>query len=227
MRAKDAALASVTFAGVTSLYALPVVVFLANWQMPTITTTYEPEQPRSVVFQAAPLPEPTEEVVEEPNESLPEPQVIEPEPININPATAPVASQVEKPRKIKRKRKTREDRYAKCQDNEGINTIDSGFIVERDVVDYYAHITRYRKLGRVYWHKGSNGRRDGFRIHRINCDLHEAGIKNGDVINKVNGRTVTTILQAIGLWFRLRGQDNIVLEITRRGMPVTVSYDLT
>ena len=104
---------------------------------------------------------------------------------------------------------------------------DNGFAVGRAVVDHYAHITRYRKLGHVSWHKGDNGARDGFRVRRINCDLREAGIRNGDVVNTVNGQTVQSIPEAIVLWFKVRRRDRVVLEITRRGRPLTISYDLT
>jgi hypothetical protein len=70
-------------------------------------------------------------------------------------------------------------------------------------------------------------RYDGFRVRRINCDLREAGIRNGDVVNTVNGQTVQSIPEAIVLWFKVRRRDRVVLEITRRGQPLTISYDLT
>jgi hypothetical protein len=138
----------------------------------------------------------------------------------------PVVSQAETPEKSK-KRRRRRNRYANCQDNEGIDATNNGFSVGREVVDYYAHITRYRKLGHVSWHEGDDGERDGFKLRRINCDLREAGIRNGDIVNTVNGRTVQTIPQAISLWFKVRRKNRIVLEITRRGVPMTIKYRLT
>jgi len=147
------------------------------------------------------------------------------ETINLTPPTS-TTSQAETPKKSK-KRRRRRNRYADCQDNEGIAATNNGFSVGREVVDYYAHITRYRKLGRVSWHRGDDGERDGFKVRRINCDLREAGIRNGDIVNTVNGRTVQTIPQAISLWFKVRRKNRIVLEIIRRGKPMTINYQLT
>jgi hypothetical protein len=129
--------------------------------------------------------------------------------------------------KVKRKTRRRRNRYAHCMDNDGIRPINEGFVVEREVIDYYARIAHYRELGHASWHEGDTGERDGFKVRRINCDLREAGVRNGDVVNSVNGYTVRTIPQAIRLWFRMRRTEHIVLKITRRGSPMILVYKLT
>jgi len=129
--------------------------------------------------------------------------------------------------KVKRRKRRRRNRYAHCVDNDGIRPINEGFVVEREVIDYYAHVIHHRELGHLSWHQGDAGKRDGFKVRRINCDLRQAGVRNGDVVNSINGHTVRTIPQAIRLWFRMRRSEHIVLEITRRGSPMTLVYNLT
>lgn len=243
---KEASLACLTFSGVASLYIMPIAMLLASPRQRVVATAiYDTPPVRQVVFDLSPLDAISDDAiinVEGPQHQRPAPVVepiIEPEVENINlpsfeiaseninlEAPPPTTSQAETPKKSK-KRRQRRNRYASCQDNEGIDATNNGFSVGREVVDYYAHITRYRKLGHVSWHEGDDGERDGFKLRRINCDLREAGIRNGDVVNTVNGRTVQTIPQAISLWLKVRRKNRIVLEITRRGVPMTINYRLT
>lgn len=245
---KEAGLACLTFSGVASLYIMPIAMLLASPRQRVVATAiYDTPPVRQVVFDLSPLdpisddsisddrtltsdvvrrsPE-AEPIIEAEVENINLPSfVIVPENINLE-APSSATSRTETPTKSK-KRRRRRNRYANCQDNEGIDATNNGFSVGREVVDYYAHITRYRKLGHVSWHEGDDGERDGFKLRRINCDLREAGIRNGDIVNTVNGRTVQTIPQAISLWFKVRRKNRIVLEITRRGVPMTIKYRLT
>jgi len=240
---KEAGLACLTFSGVASLYIMPIAMLLASPRQRVVATAiYDTPPVRQVVFDLSPLdaisddaiinvddvprsPE-IEPVIESEIENINLPSFeIVPENINLE-APSSATSRTETPEKSK-KRRRRRNRYANCQDNEGIDATNNGFSVGREVVDYYAHITRYRKLGHVSWHEGDDGERDGFKLRRINCDLREAGIRNGDIVNTVNGRTVQTIPQAISLWFKVRRKNRIVLEITRRGVPMTIKYRLT
>ena len=242
---KDFAYASFTFAGVLSLYALPMVAVLSMPELRADTIVHTAPPVREAVFHL-PLPVPEVEIAEiaeivEAPEAVADENInldntdhnadhnIEPppEPENINlEAPAPAASQAEVPKKSK-KRRRRRNRYANCQDNENIAATDGGFSVGREVVDHYAHITRYRELGHVSWHKDAEGERDGFKLRRINCDLREAGIRNGDVVTSVNGQTVQTIPQGIRLWFKVRRKSEIVLEIIRRGQLIRINYELS
>jgi hypothetical protein len=239
---KEAGLACLTFTGVASLYTAPIIMLLTSGQTDAVTTIYHPATQREVFMQIAIDDSPEVEAATEPAEVAEDSStnvdnikqndynidpIIEPDVENINLDTPhPEASQGATPRKVK-KRRRRRNRYANCRDNDGINVTDNGFAVGRAVVDHYAHVTRYRKLGQVSWHKGDNGERDGFRVRRINCDLREAGIMNGDVVNTVNGQTVQNIPEAIVLWFKVRRRDRVVIEITRSGQPITISYRLT
>ena len=250
---KEAGLACLTFSGVVSLYAMPITMLLASPRQRVVATAiYDTPHMREVVFDLSPLEPASDDAVINVVDNIGKAPIIvrDVEIINLDVITEvttevvsdaeiinlgadqgaelppSAVSQAESPEKSK-KRRRRRNRYADCQDNEGIAATNNGFSVGREVVDYYAHITRYRKLGRVSWHRGDDGERDGFKVRRINCDLREAGIRNGDIVNTVNGRTVQTIPQAISLWFKVRRKNRIVLEIIRRGKPMTINYQLT
>ena len=249
---KEAGLACLTFSGVASLYIMPIAMLLASPRQRVVATAiYDTPHMREVVFDLSPLEPASDDAVTNVDNIGKVPIIVhDVEIINLDVITEvttevvsdaeiinlgadqgaelppSAVSQAETPEKSK-KRRRRRNRYADCQDNEGIAATNNGFSVGREVVDYYAHITRYRKLGRVSWHRGDDGERDGFKVRRINCDLREAGIRNGDIVNTVNGQTVQTIPQAISLWLKVRRKNRIVLEITRRGVPMTINYRLT
>ena len=172
-----------------------------------ITSIQGPSANRVAVF-ALPEPEPMEERVEVINHA-PVDEGVDPEPepeiINLSagasssiPEPSPVVSEAP-PEQSRTHRRRRRNRYRNCPDHAGIATTEAGYRVERSVVDHYAHITRYRKLGHVSWYRDDDGRKEGFKLRRIHCDLREAGIRNGDVVTSVNGKTVRSIPQALSL----------------------------
>ena len=118
---------------------------------------------------------------------------------------------------VRKSSKKKRNRYQDCQDNPGISQSGDRYHVDRGIVDYYARLTRYNQLGHARWHEGNDGERDGFRLRRIHCDLHEAGMRNGDIVNSIDGRTVTTVREAIRLWLKVRRKSRMILNITRKG----------
>jgi len=219
------------------MYTVPLVAVLAVPDREVITSVYTDQPIRGAVFHL-PEPEPVmveaeiaEEVSQETEgeeninlDNTDHNKLLSENIINLE-ARQPSTSQVEIAKKPKKRK--RRSRYRNCRDNEGIATTDVGYAVDREVVDGYAHVTRYRELGHVSWYKNDDGERTGFRLRRINCDLREAGIRNGDIVTSVNGRTIQTIPEAIRMWFKVRRKNHVVLEITRRGIPMTISYELT
>ena len=240
---KDFAYATLTFSGVLSVQASLLLGVLLSPGRETITATHAMTPVRQASLH---LPEyqPSEipmEPVEAPTES--EPPVIaegdDDEESNDAPQndentltqepkakSANAPSLAVSPTQKKAPKKKRRNRYRDCDDNDGFSSTDSGFAVQRTVVDYYANITRYRDLGHVSWYENDTGARTGFKLRRINCDLREAGIRNGDVVTSVNGQTVQTIPQAIKLWFKVRRKNRVVLQVIRRGKPITINYEL-
>ena len=81
----------------------------------------------------------------------------------------------------------------------------------------------------MYWYR-EEGDIVGFRVRRIKCGsvLHQAGIRNGDVVRSINGRPVTTIPQALSAYRKLRRKRKLEVELTRRsGEAVSLRYKLT
>ena len=234
---KDFAMATLTFSGVLSLHALLLGAVLASPDSEAVIAMHEAPSSRQVTYQ---LPEPESvetslesveqspgdmeetaesEAAEHDYKDLP---TTESKVENINPPSL-VSPPIQKKEPKKKKRR---NRYRNCGDNDGISSTDVGFAVQRDVVDYYANIAHYRDLGYVSWYKSDTGSRAGFRLRRINCDLREAGIRNGDVVTSVNGQTVQTIPQAIKLWLKVRRKNRVVLQVIRRGESITINYEL-
>ena len=104
------------------------------------------------------------------------------------------------------------------------------FRVSRALVDHYTDDLREAsRLASVAWHQDDDGKRDGFRIRRIRCGsvLHEAGLRNGDVVHRVNGRPVRNIPQALAAYRKLRKKRKLRLDVTRKGESIDLRYTLS
>ncbi len=73
-----------------------------------------------------------------------------------------------------------------------------------------------------------NGVPDGFLLQDIvpGSLYAQAGLQNGDVVNKVNGQDVTTQEQGIALFKSLQNAQSIDLEITRTGARQRLHFDI-
>lgn len=101
--------------------------------------------------------------------------------------------------------------------------------VERDVVDFYAtHMKELLKLGSVQLHKDERGKADGFQVTLRKCSLlKQTGLRSGDVVQDINGIKVKDIFGAIRAYFKLRKEEHIVVRLERKGVPLTMAYELT
>lgn len=118
-----------------------------------------------------------------------------------------------------------------CEEAHG--TIDrvSGhtWAVERDLLTFYArHPGKLDDLGWVARHKDDSGDTDGFRLGGIQCgsELLSAGFQNGDVVHSVNGRTISSVGQALLAWAALKRSETLTVVISRRGKSKTLVYHL-
>jgi hypothetical protein len=104
---------------------------------------------------------------------------------------------------------------------------DGRWIVHRDIVQIYTR--SLQKLDELGWskrHLSPDGKADGMQIGGVKCnsDLHRAGIRSGDVVHSVNGREVTSIPDALFVYARVRKDDIIRVELTRKGQRKTFVY---
>jgi general secretion pathway protein C len=100
--------------------------------------------------------------------------------------------------------------------------------VERDLVDYYAsHVKELVKLGSVRPNQDAEGRPAGFRVGIGRCSiLREGGLRSGDVVSDINGIRVHDLFGAVAAYFKLKKQSHIVVHVLRKGVPLTLEYDL-
>ena len=73
-----------------------------------------------------------------------------------------------------------------------------------------------------------DGKPDGFKVFAIkpNSLFAEIGLKNGDVIRKVNDQDISSPEKALGLFQELRNEKNLSVEISRRGQSQTLNYEI-
>lgn len=100
--------------------------------------------------------------------------------------------------------------------------------VSRGLVNHYAtHLKEFDALGYAVSHETDGGDK-GMRVGGIRCDndLHQAGLRNGDVVLAVNGREVTSWVKALWLYNTINKNRDIVLTVLRRGEKRELTYRL-
>lgn len=73
-----------------------------------------------------------------------------------------------------------------------------------------------------------NGSPVGFKVFRIKPDsfYNKLGIRNGDVITKLNGFDMTSTEKALQMFQILRSEKQLSLELTRRGQKMNMEYTI-
>jgi general secretion pathway protein C len=69
---------------------------------------------------------------------------------------------------------------------------------------------------------------DGFKIFAIRPDsiFSELGIKNGDVIQRINGTEINSVEKAIPMLQLARNENAITIDLTRNGAKKTLSIEI-
>ena len=72
------------------------------------------------------------------------------------------------------------------------------------------------------------GETRGFRVTRLKPDslLHKIGLQHGDVLQKVNGSSITSPTEALQAYQQLQNAGTVRLEILRRDRPSTLTYEI-
>ncbi|MBW2092471.1 MAG: PDZ domain-containing protein [Deltaproteobacteria bacterium] len=96
-------------------------------------------------------------------------------------------------------------------------------ILNQDITDLYSFMSQiniqpYKK----------NGNPHGFRVSRIrpNSVFYQLGLRNNDVIVKLNGVAIRQPEDVMGLYQQVQELDSVTLEVERRGRPTTFTYSL-
>jgi len=84
-------------------------------------------------------------------------------------------------------------------------------------------LTQLRAVAEV-----ENGRAVGFRLFRIRDDsiFSKLGLRNGDVVQRVNGTAIGEPAALLGFLQRMRTEPRVAVDIVRSGTPQTLVYDL-
>jgi general secretion pathway protein C len=72
----------------------------------------------------------------------------------------------------------------------------------------------------------ANGKKCGIAVTAFNEEgiLKEMGIKQGDIIKSVNGLTLNSPYQIFSAYRKLRGKDELAVEIIRKNNPLLLTY---
>mgnify|MGYP006185145083 CR=1 FL=1 len=115
-------------------------------------------------------------------------------------------------------------------DEEGIEKVgEYKYIVDRSLVDkYLGDLDAISKMARASPHRGSDGVIDGYRLSgvRRGSPLDKLGIKNGDVINTVNGTSLSSVSGAMGAFNSMQSESSFNFEVNRRGQGLTLDYEV-
>jgi general secretion pathway protein C len=73
-----------------------------------------------------------------------------------------------------------------------------------------------------------DGKSAGFRLFAIKQDsvFEKIGLKNGDIITRINGNELTDPARAMSLIQELRNEGRITVDVNRNRQPTTLSYEI-
>jgi type II secretion system protein C len=106
---------------------------------------------------------------------------------------------------------------------------DNKYVIEQSVIDKI--IENPEKLysqARANPHKDAAGNVDGYRLSGIRSKsfFGQLGLKNGDVLHSVNGKTITSMSSAMDAYNSMANEKNFNVEITRRNKRQTMEYEV-
>lgn len=112
--------------------------------------------------------------------------------------------------------------------DEDIVRIDSAtWRVSRETMEQFSNIGTLSTQARVSPYM-VQGRAQGFRLTRLKSDsvLQRIGLRNGDVLQKVNGLSITSPEDALQAYQQLQQGGTVRLEILRSNRPTTLTYEI-
>lgn len=105
---------------------------------------------------------------------------------------------------------------------------DDRFMIGRDEVDHQLEnlsslFTQMRAVPSI-----KEGQTQGFRVFAIRRGslFQQLGLRNNDVIQRINGMELTDPGRAMGLFEELKGETRLSVDVLRGGEPRTLSYEI-
>ncbi len=114
-------------------------------------------------------------------------------------------------------------------DSSRVKTLgDDRFLISRDEVDHQLEnlSTLFTQMRAVPSMK--DGATQGFRVFAIRRDslFQELGLRNNDVVQRINGVELTDPTRAMGLFEELKNETRLSVDVLRGGKPRTLSYEI-
>lgn len=103
------------------------------------------------------------------------------------------------------------------------------FHIDRREVDHaVSHLSDLFTQVRAVPYTSPGGATEGFRLSAIKADslIERIGLKNGDVVQRVNGVEITDPSTAFTLLQDMQGRSQIRVDVLRNQQPTTLSYEI-
>ena len=105
---------------------------------------------------------------------------------------------------------------------------DTEFVIDRSEIDKaMENLNQLFTQMRAVPHF-QDGKAAGFRLFAIRADsvFEKLGLKNGDVVSRINGNDLTDPARAMSLIQELRSEGRITLDVNRNRQPTTLTYEI-
>ncbi|HET6610915.1 MAG TPA: type II secretion system protein GspC [Kofleriaceae bacterium] len=127
----------------------------------------------------------------------------------------------------KPKTRTSPANQAEAELDAGIKKVgENSYEISRDLVEKVrGNIAMYARGARIVPHI-ENGKATGYKVYAIRPSsvFAKIGVRNGDIINGVNGLNIASPREALEVYTKLTDASNLSLSLMRRGDPVTLKY---
>lgn len=115
-------------------------------------------------------------------------------------------------------------------DREGVRQVtQDNFQIDRKEVDHALNnLNELFTQARAVPYASPEGNEQGFRLFSIKPQslVDRIGLKNGDIVQRVNGVEVSDPSTAFSLLQELQGHSQVRVDVLRNHQPVTLSYDI-
>jgi hypothetical protein len=111
---------------------------------------------------------------------------------------------------------------------EGVTKIDSThYVLSQAFVDKYIDDTdKAGQQGAANWAANKSGETTGVKLSQLRCAPRQAGLKNGDVVKTVNGRPITSTVNAWAAYRDVTGAKHFTVNLKRKGQAMKINYDV-
>jgi len=120
------------------------------------------------------------------------------------------------------------DRKPKNGGDEGIEVLEDGAEIDRDVLmTYTKDIDKIWKNIGIEEHK-KNGKLDGFKVNYVKKGsvFEKLGLKRGDILKAINGRELDNYNTAFNIYRKIDDIDNLTLTIERNNQEKELEYEI-